>query len=167
MAALLVDEQDLARLSPSARQELLGLFGRSDTASDRDLPGQVWDADGDEAYPLSLREAKELIRGLSSSSRAILRVFCASSGDAIGRATLTELLTVSGHSDVHRLRKAIPGITRRLRTVTRNKEAWIFDWLDEDWVWDDEKKTYLHGAYFIPSPAIQSLRQAFGPEAAR
>lgn len=177
MVSLVISEEDFARLSPDTRRELLSFFGMEDRAAGEGgakqapLPagqtvgqaaGQAWDPDGDTPYPLNPREAKELIRGLSPNSRAILKVFCQNSDGRIGRASLEELLAVSGHSDAQRLMKAIPGITRRLRTVTNNREAWLIDWFDEDWDWDDAAKVWNKGAYFIPAPAIQALCQAFG-----
>ncbi len=177
MVSLVISEEDFTRLSPETRQELLSFFAPGEAAtgnaSAKALPqgsspnaaaaaGQAWDPDGDTPYPLNPREAKELIRGLSPSSRAILKTFCQHSDGKVGRAKLEELLEVSGHSDPQRLMKAIPGITRRLRTVTNNREAWLIDWFDEDWEWDDAGKTWTKGAYFIPAPAIQALCQAFG-----
>ena len=177
MVSLVISEEDFARLSPDTRKELLSFFGMdsgqrggegakpaglSAGQATGQTAGQVWDPDGDTPYPLNPREAKELIRGLSPSSRAILKAFCQNSDGRVGRASLEELLAVSSHSDPQRLMKAIPGITRRLRTVTNNREAWLIDWFDEDWDWDDTAKTWTRGAYFIPAPAIQALCQAFG-----
>ncbi|MEX0922823.1 MAG: hypothetical protein WD489_07090 [Rhodovibrionaceae bacterium] len=177
MVSLVISEEDFTRLSAETRQELLSFFGMAEApminggakpASQAQghtagqSVGQAWDPDGDTPYPLNPREAKELIRGLSPSSRAILKTFCQHSDGKMGRADLGELLAVSGHKDPQRLMKAIPGITRRLRTVTNNREAWLIDWFDEDWEWDDAGKTWTKGAYFIPAPAIQALCQAFG-----
>jgi hypothetical protein len=173
MVSLVISEEDFARLSPQTRRELLSFFGmveRENGEGDaKPAPqatgqnaGQAWDPDGDTPYPLSPREAKELIRGLSPTSRAILKTFCQNSDGQVGRASLEELLEVSGHRDPQRLMKAIPGITRRLRTVTNNRDAWLLDWFDEDWERDDTAKTWSKGAYFIPAPAIQALCQAFG-----
>lgn len=173
MVSLVISEEDFARLSPDTRRELLSFFGMEErlTGNGGAKPapghaghtaGQAWNPEGDTPYPLSPREAKELIRGLSPSSRAILKAFCQHSDGKLGRASLEELLAVSGHSEPQRLMKAIPGITRRLRTVTNNREAWLIDWFDEDWEWDDAAKSWTKGAYFIPAPAIQALRQAFG-----
>ena len=173
MVSLVISEEDFARLSPDTRRELLSFFGMEGRLRDGEgatpaasaashSSGQAWDPDGDTPYPLQPREAKELIRGLSPSSRAILKTFCQNSDGRVGRAGLEELLGVSGHSDPQRLMKAIPGITRRLRTVTNNREAWLIDWFDEDWEWDDAAKTWTKGVYFIPAPAIQALCQAFG-----
>lgn len=173
MVSLVISEEDFARLSPDTRRELLSFFGMEERTSGeggaKPAPqatgqnaGQAWDPDGDTPYPLNPREAKELIRGLSPTSRAILKTFCQHSDGKVGRASLEELIEVSGHRDPQRLMKAIPGITRRLRTVTNNREAWLIDWFDEDWEWDDAGKTWIRGAYFIPAPAIQALCQAFG-----
>lgn len=173
MPGFVLFEQDFARLSPETKKELFALFGMEgrfaeNATADILEPAQpsapTWDANGGTAYPLSLGEAKELIRGLSETSRKMLRVFCQNSDSEVGRATLEELLRASGHVDAEHLRKAIPGITRRLRTITRHPQAWIFDWRDEDWEWDAVKKTWARGAYHIPQPAIRVLCQAFGTE---
>lgn len=175
MAGIVISENDFARLSAPTQQELLGLLQSGvDSAADQDAledtmprPPVTWDPEGEEAFPLAPREAKELLRGIAPQSKAILRSFCENLRNGTGWATIEELMTASGHDSPQGLMKAMPAITRRLRTVTGNKEAWIFDWYDEDWEWDRDRKTWAKGLYFIPSPAILSLRQAFGMEGGR
>ena len=163
MVGIVISDSDFGRLSPSTQQELLTLLqgGEGFGALDQDM------LEGEEAFPLAPREAKELLRGIAPQSKAILRQFCENVRNGTGWATIDELMTASGHDSPAGLMKAMPAITRRLRTVTGNKEAWIFDWYDEDWEWDRDRRTWAKGLYFIPSPAIQSLRQAFGMEGGR
>ena len=176
MVGIVISDTDFGRLSPSTQQELLALLqgGEALSALDQEMlddtmprPPVSWDPEGEEAFPLAPREAKELLRGIAPQSKAILRLFCDNVRNGTGWATIEELMTASGHDSPAGLMKAMPAITRRLRTVTGNKEAWLFDWYDEDWEWDQERKTWAKGLYFIPSPAIQSLRQAFGMEGGR
>ena len=178
MVSLVISEEDFSRLTPDTRRELLSFFGvesrqaagegakpaaGSSGQANGQTAGQAWDPDGDTPYPLNPREAKELIRGLSPSSRAILKTFCQNSDGRVGRASLEELLAVSGHSDPQRLMKAIPGITRRLRTVTNNREAWLIDWFDEDWDWDDTAFRRRRSRRFARPSAPDGLTVAAGP----
>lgn len=165
MVGIVIQLEDLARLSEETRAELLRLFGEAEPrAAAAAAPPPRRDPEADVPYPLSVREAKELVRGLSESSRGVLRLFCRRFDGRVGRADLRALLAETGHADSQRLRKAISGITRRLRTVTGDKQAWLLDWNDEDWRWDPQRRVYTEGEYFIPRPAIVSLCQAFGLE---
>lgn len=170
MVGLVIALEDFDRLSPATRAELMALFGAGPAAGNTavavpaPLEAAGLSSEEDAPYPLNPREAKELLRGLSHGSRGVLRLFCQNFDGRVGRVSLEELLRATGHKDSQSLRKAISGITRRLRTVTGDKKAWILDWRDEDWQWDEAKKTYVAGAYFIDSPAIRSLCHAFGTE---
>lgn len=162
MAGIVVDARDLERLSVGARKELLALIGvHAPSVEELDSSDSGWNPEGDHPYPLSLREAKALVRGLSESSRGMLRLFCKNSDGNIGRVTVRELLETTGHADAEHLQKAISGITRRLRTVTGHREAWLLDWENE---WDEERQVYFRSEYFITSPSIRSLSQALGNE---
>jgi len=169
MIGIVIDSEHFMRLSEATRRELTAFFGQEFSPPARpEAPGVgTWDPNSDDPYPLSLREAKELVRGLSEPSRAVLRLFCEHYDGEVGRAGLEELLALTGHADSQRLRKSIAGITRRLRTVTGHKQAWLIDWLDEDWVWDAEKRGYVRGEYRIARPAIEALCQAFHGEPGR
>lgn len=165
MAGIVVDAKDLERLSAGARQELIALVGlRSSGVDELEGPDGSWNADGDDPYPLSLREAKALVQGLSESSRGMLRLFCKNSDGDVGRVSMRELLEATGHADAEHLQKAISGITRRLRTVTGHREAWLLDWENE---WDEERRVHFRSEYFITSPSIRSLGQVLGSEPSR
>ncbi len=165
MAGIVIDVRDLERLSSGAREELLALVGVGGLAAAAPEGAEgAWNPDGDEPYPLSLREAKALVQGLSESSRGMLRLFCKNSDGKIGRVSMRELLETTGHPDAEHLQKSISGITRRLRTVTGQKEAWLLDWDNE---WDEERRTYFRSEYFITSPSIRSLGQVLGSEPTR
>lgn len=167
MAGIVIHEQDLARLSQPTRRELLALVAgelpKTALTSEDEAERPVdWKDEDDLPYPLGLRDAKDLVRGLSDASRNILRVFCRNVDGAVGYATAEELMAVSGHDDPQRLGKAMSGITRRLRSVTGQRDAWIIDWLDEDRVWDPERGAHVIQRYIIEGPSLRSLCQAFG-----
>ena len=164
MPGIVVDVRDLERLSTGARRELLGLLGlRGQLASETDSESG-WNSDGDDPYPLTLREAKALVQGLSENSCGMLRLFCKNSDGNVGRVSTKELLDATGHADAQHLQKAIAGITRRLRTVTGQREAWLLDWENE---WDEERRAYFRSEYFITSPSIRTLGQVLGSEPAQ
>jgi len=80
-------------------------------------------------------------------------------------ATAAELAEIESYEQ---LGQEVSAITQRMHSATGNADAWLFNWHAKDWQWDEGKNTYVKGRYFISTPAIESLRSAFGigsPEA--
>ena len=129
--------------------ELRSELGRSD-----------WDPEGNAAYPLDEEEARVLIRGMNREGQQALRVFCKNFDGTHGLADLSALFSATGFSHYDDLGHEISNITQRLRSVTQNSDAWLFNWRAKDWEWDEGEGTYVRGSYFIGKPAIDSLRKA-------
>lgn len=162
MASFLITDDHLRRLTPDARREVLTVLGEEIAAALARFESRQWDMDGGQSYPLSLDEAELLVRGMPEPSKQILRVFACNVDGEEGRAELGELLQATGFKHYQQLSQEIAWILLRLRTVTGNSDAWLFNWDQDDWIWDPRSETYSAGTYFISGPATQSLRSVLG-----
>lgn len=162
MTGFFIDETHLQRLTPGARRELLEIL--SDEISDlrtsfRDLS---WDPEDNVSYPLNEDEAIALIRSLDDPGKKILRLFARNFDGHVGRADLKDLLAAGGYQRYDDLGQEISRITRQLRGITQNGDAWLINWRARDWHWDEPSQTYTSGAFFISGAAILAMREAFG-----
>lgn len=162
MISFVIDETHLRRLSTNARNELLRVLQADLDEVRTQFHGEDWAPDRDMSYPLSLEEAKALVRGITGAGRDILRVFATNADGDIGYAELDELLRTTGYTDYEDLGQDISTITQSMRSVTGNGDGWLFNWRPDDWDWDESSSTYKRGAYFISGPAVETLREAFG-----
>jgi hypothetical protein len=89
-------------------------------------------------------------------------VFARNFDGQIGHAGLEELLASGGYERYDDLGQEISRITRQLRGITQNGDAWLVNWRARDWHWDEASQTYTAGAFFISGAAVPSLREAFG-----
>jgi hypothetical protein len=166
MTGFYIDESHLERLSPGARRELLDLF--VDEVSElRDKFKDVgWDPEANVSFPLSEEEAISLVRTLSDRGRKILRVFARNFDGEVGHGELAALLEAGEGKTYDDLGKEMSKITKRVRGIVQNNQAWLFNWRSKDWVWDDANRTYTAGSFFISGPSMLSLREALGVRAA-
>lgn len=167
MIDFVINETHLGRLSPSARRELLQVLGEDVNRLKESFANLVWDPESNTSYPLTSEEAQVLVRGLPQPALSALRVFCENIDRGVGRGSLRNLLQAAHCSEYGDLAAELSAITQRLRTVTGNVDAWLFNWHAKDWVWKEEGKTYTKGGYFISEPALSSLAQALGLENSR
>lgn len=162
MTSFIIDESQLQRLSPGARRELLHILDEDLSRVFAGDAGVDWTPDRDESYPLSLDEARALIRHMPQPGRETLRVFARNYDGQTGKADLNELLEITGHAGHTEVGEDISAITRSLRRITGNRDAWLVNWRTEDWIWNEHDNTYETGVYFISGPAVESLREALG-----
>lgn len=162
MVSFIVDEHHLRQLSPETRNELLQVVTGELVALRRELLSETWDPEGNRSYPLNVDEARVLIRGLPEAARRMLRSFCRNFDGTVGTVKLDELMSSSGHETYDDLGQEVANITQRVRAVTGNNDAWLFNWNPRDWEWDEAKGSYTRGEYYISAPAIAALRTAFG-----
>lgn len=162
MTSFVVDESQLERLSPGARRELLQILEEDCSRIAAEFAEVDWTSDRDESYPLSVDEARALIRHIHQAERETLRVFARNYDGEIGKADLKELLDATGHTGYRPLGEDISSITQSLRRITGHRDAWLLNWRGEDWIWNEDGKTYDAGRYFISGTAAESLRTAFG-----
>ena len=156
MTSFMVTEEHLRRLSPASRRELLQVIGEDFERSRSEFEGLGWDPEGDESYPLSVDEVRVLVHGMPEPGLEALRRFAA---NAKGQADFHELLEATGYKSYEQLAQEFAWILLRVRTVTANPDAWLFNWHSEDWVWDDDQHTFSKGTYFISGPATDALKE--------
>jgi hypothetical protein len=166
MPSFIIDDSHLQRLSSDARRELLQLLATELSEVRRQFADREWDPEGAASYPLHEEEAHHFVRGLQEEERRLLRVFCRNFDGHAGTANLDEMFQATGIDPEHydELGRLVASLTQRLRSVTHNTDAWLFNWRSRDWEWTESEGTYAKGTYFISSPSIVSLRRAFGME---
>lgn len=162
MTSFVIDENDLRQLSPEARNELLRIIGAEIADLKEEFADRGWDPEANQPYPLSTDEAHALVRGLDQPAKNLLRTFCLNYDGKVGSSDLQEMLDSAGIDSYEQLGQEVSAITQRMHSATGNQDAWLFNWHANDWEWSEEKNTYVKGRYFIPAPAIDSLRKAFG-----
>ena len=162
MTGFYIDESHLDRLSPGARREVLDVLDAQISDLKAEFHDLGWDPEGNVSYPLSEDEAVALIRGLEDPGRKVLRVFAQNYDGHYGNGELNALLEAGGFEGYAELGQENSHITRRLRGIVQNNDAWLFNWRSRDWNWDESGQTYTAGAFFISGPAVLALREAFG-----
>ncbi len=165
MHTFIVDDKLLQRLSPAARREVLALLTDDLQETKAQFHDYNWDPEGQESYPLSVEEAQVLVSGMPEPAVSALRVFIDNVDGDWGYATIEQLLEATGHTKYDNVLKHLSWLLLRLRTVTGNPNAWLVNWHTKDWEWDEAKKTYTKGRYFISSDALLSLKEALAASA--
>ncbi len=162
MTGFYIDETHLQRLTPGARRELLDILSAEISELKAAYHDLSWDPEDNHSFPLNEEEAVALLRSLDEPGRKVLRVFARNFDGHEGRADLTDLLAAGDYHRYDELGQEISHITRRLRGITQNNDAWLINWRSRDWHWDEATQTYTSGAFFISGPAISALREALG-----
>ncbi|HSS65548.1 MAG TPA: hypothetical protein VLS27_14030 [Gammaproteobacteria bacterium] len=162
MSGFFIDETHLQRLTPGARRELLDILSAEISDLKTSFRDLSWDPEDNVSYPLSEDEALALVRSLDESGRKVLRVFARNFDGQTGRGELQALLAAGGYQRYDDLGQEISQITRQLRGITQNSDAWLINWRARDWQWDEASQTYTAGAFYISGAAILALREAYG-----
>jgi len=162
VVSFVIDENHLRQLSPEARNELLQILGIELADLRDEFADREWDPEGNKSYPLSAEEARLLIRGLAQPAKSLLRTFCLHYDGKVGSGELGDMLDSAGIDSYEQLGHEVSAVTQRMHSATGNADAWLFNWHAKDWHWDEGKNTYVQGRYYISTPAIDSLRIAFG-----
>ena len=162
MTGFFIDETHLQKLTPGARRELLEILSAEISDLKTSFHDLSWDPEDNFSYPLSEDEAIALIRSLDEPGKKALRVFARNFDGHVGRADLKDLLAAGNFQRYDELGQEISRITRQLRGITQNADAWLINWRAKDWHWDETSQTYTSGAFFISGTAIHALREAFG-----
>ena len=162
MTGFYIDESHLDLLSPGARREVLDVLSAQITDLKAEFRDLGWDPEENVSYPMSEEEAVALVRALDDAGRNVLRVFARNFDGHHGHGELTALLKAGGFGTYAELGQEISHITRRLRGIVQNNDAWLINWRSRDWNWDEATQTYTSGAFFISGPAVTALREAFG-----
>ncbi len=157
---LVLDPADFARLSTAARGELLKLLDRETPVS---IPAAArrrfrWRQPHDVSLPL----LRKLLKGADAATRERFQLFARNNG----RASMAELLAVTGDKDWHALTPWEGAITRRLRRLVGDDSriASFMQWDYDAEVWDAGHNNLLDGIYYVSEVTAKSLRKHFGLE---
>lgn len=151
---VILSSQDLARLRPATLADLLSqTSAQPETAvTTRHAPAlESNDIDLEGVVDLTLDHIVDLIEGLNSSAIDALQVF-AERGPVID----VRLLDDAGVSNYGRFQAAV---TRRTRTITGDKNAYLFGW--DEWAWDKESGAVLSGRYGVTPTTHRALQEFF------
>src|SRR5271155_1734660 len=154
---LVISGSDYAQLRPETRADLLACLGQQTMAAEplaspaSEEPSPAAEGiDVEDLVDLTPDQAADLVNGIQQQSVDGLRIF-AEHGPIID----AHLLNNVGITNYAHFRGRV---TKRMHTVTRNKNACLLRW--DDWQWsDDGKKTLLSGRYAVTTTTYRSLRQ--------
>lgn len=153
-----IDQGDFKRLSPGAQKELIEHFAGSwpslDTAP-RASEGLSW------LRPLDLTpdQLVRLTHGLSEDHRRRLELFARKSG----RVKVSEILKLTGETDLRATSDFQKEITRRLRRLIQDPErkAQLIAWDFEATKWDANRTTIVEGVYYVSKATAEILSNYF------
>lgn len=141
---LILNKEDISKLSPSARAEIAELFFPKVTFA---LPEGFEEHDFEGVVDLTARQIAEFVDGCSDLTIAGLRVFAAH-GPCIDAA----LLHQAGFENLGSFQGAV---TKRTRTITKNRDAYLLAY--DDW---GEYENGI-GKYAVTQMTYESLRTHF------
>ncbi|WP_203077406.1 hypothetical protein [Falsiroseomonas ponticola] len=148
---LLLSEADFTSLSPETQRELLDyLRGRRRTLTPQGPDGGD-DFDWDEVIDLTLDDVKTFMDGCSPETIEGLKVV-AEHGPII-RANLLNAAGITNYAHFQ------GRVTKRTRTVTKNRHAFLFGW--DDWS-SPENSAIGCGRYGVTPTTHKALRKFFG-----
>lgn len=145
---IIINDNDFSRLKPATRQDIIAtlLSGAASPVPEYDMEGFDWD----EVVDLTPDEVGEFIEGCSEQTVAGLRVI-AEHGPVIAANLLNEAgIENYGHFQGR--------VTKRTRTVTGDKHAYLFTW--DDWQ-SEENAERGYGHYAVSEKTFRSLRRHF------
>ena len=144
---IVLTKEDFNSFSPSTRAELLASLSSKPKASPGELPVGFDKDDFDGVIDLSSDQIEEFMAGCSDETIAGLKVF-AEHGPVIHAKLLDDAgIENYGHFQGR--------VTKRTRTVTGDKEAYLFAW--DDWHSAEDGI----GQYAVTPTTFRSLRAYF------
>lgn len=151
---IVIEHSEFQKLSPGTQQELLErLAGKSLAASNgRGRKAQLyWRRPVD----LSADLTAKLVHGLAEPHRKRLALLAAKQG----RASMKELLQVTGDQDWRVLSHFQTVITRRLRRLIDDpeKKAELVKWDFDSTVWSEDGDDLVDGTYYVSAATAASL----------
>lgn len=157
---IVIEQADFRRLSPRTQQEIIEqLTGRPLTQ--RDASGRrerlFWRRPVDLSPDLTLK----LVHGLGEIHRKRLEVLA----EKGGRASVKDLLAVSGDTDWHVLSYFQSVLTRRLRRLVEDpeKKAELIKWDFDSTQWNSDRTTIVDGIYYCSDRTAAALREVLKP----
>jgi len=154
---LVIDDAAFRRLSAATQNELLEALSGREVGTADSVPkiNAQWDA----PVNLTTRLAANLVSNLTDDHRKRLRLLAKQNG----RATMKELLAVTGDKDWHVLSQFQGVITRRLRRLIGDteKKATLIEWDYDSTKWDKSGANIVDGVYFVTKKSAKALQRQF------
>lgn len=136
--------QDLPGFSPAFQAEFADYVQArmsivADDVEDAGEPAQM--EEGEEPADLSVAQAKKFLDRVSDRVRTTIRVIAEADPAGFDMATVMQALDTD---DAGSLRGVWGGITKRVRTVLGDNEAYLIWWVEQDHGWVGRVSTMTH-----------------------
>ncbi len=160
---IVIDQSDFRRLSPKTQREIIEqLAGKDLTQTARRGRGErlYWRRPVD----LSPELAVKFVHGLAEPHRQRLALLARKNG----RATMKDLLAVTGDHDWRTLSYFQSVLTRRLRRLIEDPErkAELMKWDFDATKWNSDRTTIVDGVYYVSPATAAALRRVLTTAAA-
>jgi hypothetical protein len=157
---IVIDQADFRRLSPKTQREII------EQLAGRDLAQTTRRGRGTHLYwrrPVDLSPdlAVKFVHGLAEPHRKRLELLASKDG----RATMKDLLAVTGDKDWRILSYFQSVLTRRLRRLIEDPErkAELIKWDFDSTKWDSERTAIVDGVYYVSPATAAALRRVLKP----
>lgn len=153
-----IEHGDFKRLSPAAQKELIDYFSGA-WPSQKKAPPATAGLRWREPVDLSADQAVRLIHGLSDDHRRRLKLFARKNG----RVRVSEILKLTGETDLRATSDFQKEMTRRLRRLIKDPErkAQLIAWDFEATKWDASQTMIVEGMYYVSQKTAETLKSTF------
>lgn len=151
---IVIEPKDFRKLSPDTQRELIRKFADPKLLQSARKTVQT-ETNWKKPVDLNKELAQRLVHGISENHRKRLEIFARNKG----RASMTELLAVTGDTHWRALSLFEGAMTRRLRRLIgdQEKKAHLIGWDYESTVWDKDHKEIEDGVYYLSPKTAKAL----------
>ncbi|KIX14471.1 hypothetical protein [Dethiosulfatarculus sandiegensis] len=143
-----ITQNDWVKFSLHTRRELRRYITEQFQATEDE--GNETDSGYEAMYELNEQMLKTFMMGVSETTKNFLKCFTKN-----GKGSVDELLEATGYESLQDFRGVLGGITRRMRKLFSDPDAYIIDWEDNE---NDEK---YEGNYYLKEGTRQALENYF------
>ena len=161
---IVIDQSDFRRLSPKAQLEIIEQLAGADLTQ-KARRGRHAKLYWRRPVDLSPELAVKFVHGLAEPHRKRLALLARKNG----RATMKDLLAVTGDHDWRTLSYFQSVLTRRLRRMIEDPErkAELMKWDFDSTKWDSDRTTIVDGVYYVSPATAAALRRVLKPAGAQ
>ena len=151
---IVIEPKDFRNLTPETQRELLARFADPKLLQPKRSARPV-ETTWKKPVDLNKDLAQRLVHGLSENHRKRLELFARNKG----RASMKDLLAVTGDSHWRALSLFEGAMTRRLRRLIGDveKKAHLIGWDYDSTVWDKDHKEIEDGVYYVTPKTAKAL----------
>lgn len=153
---IVIDQAEFRRLSPRTQREIIEQLAGGELAQTT-RRGRGAKLYWRRPVDLSPDLAVKFVHGLAEPHRKRLELLARKNG----RATMKDLLAVTGDHDWRTLSYFQSVLTRRLRRLIEDPErkAELMKWDFDSTKWDSDRKTIVDGVYYVSPATAAALRR--------